>query len=309
MVNMPKVSIGLPVYNGEKYIREALNSLLAQTFADFDLIISDNASTDNTAWICREYAAKDKRIIFHQNKKNIGGSPNYNLVFELSKKTKYFMWSAHDDVYAPEYLERCVQILDNNPAIVLCYAMTRYIDKNGDYLPRKELELKLNSPCYHCRFRDLIRMDHMMEPSAGLIRTNVLEKTPLEGPYADCDRVLLAEISLYGPFHRIPEFLFFRREHPGQSTKVFISRQERTLWFHPNGAGKIVFPHFRQLKEYLSSIRRAPLNWRQRLQCYTLMIEWLGKNRHRMKTDLEYVVKRALRPLLYLLKSRFESSA
>ncbi len=124
---MPRVSVGLPVYNGENFIKDALDSILAQTFEDFELIISDNASTDGTQQICRQYTSKDQRIRYIRNDGNIGASKNFNQVFELSSG-EYFKWIAHDDLCAPEFLERCVEVLDQDPSIVLCFARPKAID-------------------------------------------------------------------------------------------------------------------------------------------------------------------------------------
>ena len=107
---MPRVSIGIPVYNGGRFIKEAIDSILAQTFEDFELILSDNASTDETEEICKEYATLDRRIRYYRNEENLGAAKNYNRVFELSNG-EYFKWASHDDLCAPEYLERCIAAL------------------------------------------------------------------------------------------------------------------------------------------------------------------------------------------------------
>ena len=101
--NEPRVSIGMPVYNGEKYLEEAIQSILAQTYSDFELVISDNASTDKTQEICLEYAARDSRVRYHRNEKNLGAAPNYNRTFELSTG-QYFKWADYDDLLAEEFL-------------------------------------------------------------------------------------------------------------------------------------------------------------------------------------------------------------
>ena len=106
---IPRVSIGLPVYNGERYLRESIDSILAQTFQDFELVVCDNASTDETARICEEYAERDPRVRYFRNARNIGGINNANLTFERSRGD-LFRWAAHDDVCAPVLLERCVQV-------------------------------------------------------------------------------------------------------------------------------------------------------------------------------------------------------
>jgi glycosyltransferase involved in cell wall biosynthesis len=109
----PKVSIGLPVYNGEKTIEKAIKSLLAQTFKDFELIISDNASDDQTQNICQRLALLDERIYYVRQSKNIGIYKNFNFLISIAKG-KYFMWAADDDWRSPEFLEANVFALDSN---------------------------------------------------------------------------------------------------------------------------------------------------------------------------------------------------
>jgi glycosyltransferase involved in cell wall biosynthesis len=110
---VPTVSIGMPVYNGEKYIREALDSLLAQTFGDFELIISDNHSTDDTRNICKEYAAKDSRIKYVRQDENIGALANFKFVLNNSS-AKYFMWAAFDDKWSRNWIEVLLQKIDGS---------------------------------------------------------------------------------------------------------------------------------------------------------------------------------------------------
>lgn len=127
---LPKVSIGMPVYNGEKFIRRALDSLLDQTFTDFELIISDNASTDETRQICLEYAAKDKRVCYHRNDINVDGIVNFNRVLNLAIG-QYFMWAAYDDKWEPSFVACLVQSLDVNPQAVLAFCRFVLIDEDG----------------------------------------------------------------------------------------------------------------------------------------------------------------------------------
>jgi len=127
--NVPKVSIGLPVYNGERYLREAIDSILAQTMDDFELIICDNASTDGTEVVCREYVDRDDRIRYYRNDDNLGASRNFNRTVELALAS-YFKWAAHDDALAANYLARCVEILDHEPTVVLSHSDAWIIDEN-----------------------------------------------------------------------------------------------------------------------------------------------------------------------------------
>ena len=119
--SLPLVSIGMPVYNGEIFIRDALDSLLAQTFANFELIISDNASTDGTEAICREYASKDCRIYYIRQEINIGPSANFQFVLNLAN-CEYFMWAAADDVRAETYLAEVLAVFDDDKECALVFS-------------------------------------------------------------------------------------------------------------------------------------------------------------------------------------------
>ncbi len=272
---MPRVSIGLPVYNGENFLREALDSILSQSFKDFELIISDNASTDKTQQICEEYRAKDGRIRYFRNPVNWGAAKNFNRVFELST-AEYFKWAAHDDMLAPDYLLKCIEVLDNDEAIVLCYPKTKIFDEHGRFLRNYDLELDTGSARPYTRFCDLVLLNHACFPVFGVIRSRVLAKTPLIGGYAASDRVLLGALSLYGRFFEVPEYLFFRRNHPQQSTRAYDHRAV-TAWFDPSKSGKVVFLFWKILLEYCLLIKRAPLNWHERIRCYLVMKKWMIK--------------------------------
>ncbi|HKR37540.1 MAG TPA: glycosyltransferase family 2 protein [Steroidobacteraceae bacterium] len=300
----PKVTMGMPVYNGEQFVEAALRSVLAQTFADFEVLISDNASTDRTGEICRDYAARDARIRYTRNEVNLGFCRNQNSVYQRARGA-YFLLTHHDDIRSPDYLERTVPVLDADPTVVVCYTQTRDIDEHDQPLPRRDPLLRFDSRDLRERFRDVIRMDHICEPDFGLTRTDVLRTTCLHGDYADSDRVLLAELALHGRFHRIPEYLFFRRAHTGQSTSVAPDRQSRTVWFDPQKyQGKLLFPHFREFREYLAAVARAPIRIADRLWCMGEMVRWLGTNRRRLQSDLDHAGRQLLRPLYYALLGR-----
>ncbi|MEM2614446.1 MAG: glycosyltransferase family 2 protein [Nitrososphaerota archaeon] len=221
----PLVSIGMPVYNGERFIRQALDSLLAQDYENFELIISDNASVDKTQEICLEYAARDKRIRYYRNEKNMGAVWNFNRVFELSKG-KYFMWAAHDDLWDKTYIRKCVEALEQNPSAVLCCTSLRFIDKEGKiiyrftdeegktiYVPNYEEHYDnpdLSSPNVRERVKILAKR-HGWYAIYGLIRTEALRKTRLFQTVYGPDVILLIELCLLGPFIKIQEVLFFYR--------------------------------------------------------------------------------------------------
>lgn len=132
--SQPLVSIGMPVYNGAKYIRQALDSLLAQTYGNCEVHISDNASTDDTEQICRSYLAREDRVRYHRNPRNIGGEKNWLRVLELASG-EYFMWAAHDDYWSPNYAETLLECLRASPGAILAAGKTLYVDAEGQPWP------------------------------------------------------------------------------------------------------------------------------------------------------------------------------
>jgi glycosyltransferase involved in cell wall biosynthesis len=257
----------MPVFNGEKYLEETLDWILAQTYSDFELIISDNASTDRTQEICQAYAAKEPRIRYYRNEKNFGATQNYNFVLEVSSG-EYFKWAAHDDLCAPEFLERCVEILDREPDVVLCYPKTRIINEYGKFVEDYFDGFNLRSQKPHERFRDFFCAPGLCNPIAGLIRASILKKTPAIGNYASSDRVLLGELALYGQFYEIPEYLFLRRGHPQRSLEANVTDDEIAAWFDPTMSRMVLPPKWKRFFEYLKVIKRVPLNWSERARCY-----------------------------------------
>jgi glycosyltransferase involved in cell wall biosynthesis len=300
---MPKVSIGLPVYNGENFLAPALESILNQTFEDFEFIISDNASTDRTEEICRTYAARDKRMRYYRNDSNLGASYNFNRVFELSSG-QYFKWVAHDDLCDPTFVARCVAILDQDSSVALAFSKTRFIDEYGEFLHDYNYKVNVSSSKPSQRFFDLAGRDHIVVEVFGVIRSSLLRQSLLMGNYVGSDRVLLGELALHGRFFEIPDCLFFHREHAQRSTKAFPSLHSRTAWFDPGRAHLIVCPTWKLFVEHLASIRRVPLSRTERVKCYLQMVRWMRSKRKRMIDDLLIAMKQ----LLYYPKVRPTSS-
>ncbi len=206
------------------------------------------------------------------------------------------MWLAHDDKLMPQFLEKCVAALDANLAAVLSYPKAIDIDDNGNYLVYKDQDLNAGGPRPHERFRELIRMDHNCEAIFGLMRTDLLRKIRVFGNFADADRVILAELTLHGCYHQVPEFLFLHREHVLRATNAYPqSRFQRTAILLGHDRVKIAFPHFRQFGEYLMAIHRAPLKLKDRILCHKEMLRWLRQNRKRMIRDMKEVLRFLLR--------------
>ena len=284
----PRVSIGLPVYNGENFLGEEVESILAQTFQDFELIISDNASTDRTEEISRAFAAQDTRIRYVRNSENIGGDFNYNQTFQLSS-SKYFKWAAHDDLHEPDFLLKCVQALDRDSSIVLAY--TRAVTIYGEGRSTKDWGAgeDLGSDVPHERFREALapRKTPFPLPIFGVVRANILRKTRLFGGFPASDVAFVAELALYGKFCEISEVLFLQRDHEHRVGPQLASQPHQIItWWDPLKAGKIIFPAWRMFYTHLSSVIRAPLDIYERVLCLVELAKWLRRNRQLLSGDL-----------------------
>lgn len=229
-----KVGIGMPVYNGQQYIREAIDSIVHQTYRDWELVICDNASTDDTAAICREYAARDPRIIYHRHPQNIGGAANFNRTFELSTGT-YFKWAAHDDVLEPTWLEQCVAQLEANPDAVLCQSLVKVVNDHGECLQTyNHGALGTGNARPSERLAARLATRHCMD-IFGLIRADTLHPTEPIRYHLGSDRTLLGELVLRGRFMLAPEFLFLNREHPQRYTRRHRDPRSELAWYTPAG--------------------------------------------------------------------------
>ncbi|WP_419662183.1 glycosyltransferase family 2 protein [Desulfosarcina variabilis] len=270
------VSIGLPVYNGENYIEKTLKCLTQQSYKNIEILISDNASTDKTAEICDYFASMDKRVKFFRNKINRGATWNYNYVFYKSKG-EYFKWAAHDDLISKFFIEKCIQILDNNPDILLCHSKILEIDENDNFIKTYP------SRNYHHnntvrRVFEYFKRPHAQCAVFGVFRSSALSKTRLIESFYQADRVLIAEILLRGFVFQIPEYLFFKRSHPNQHWKIHNTKSKTIEWYDPNIKLRKVFTHWRLLKEYCISINRSPLANKDNYLCNLLIIYWIRKN-------------------------------
>lgn len=283
----PKLSIGLPIYNGESLVGETLNALLSQTFEDFIIIISDNASTDSTENICRKYAQNDGRIQYYKSKENLGIARNFNRTFELSQ-SEYFQWTSHDDLYDPTYLEKCVEVLDNDRSIILCHTQAHIIDSSGQFLFAEDYQLRTASDKSWQRFGDLICASHHQHRALeqfGVVRSIALKATSLMRYYAHADRAMLAELTLMGKFHQIPDPLFFYRDHTTQSVKTeskqYSSQNKKIFNFSgpkppsevwdPQKKDMIDFPEWRAFYIFAAIVQNSSITLLEKSQCYLLI--------------------------------------
>ena len=272
----PLVTIGMPVYNGDRYLAEAIDSILAQTFEDFELLICDNASTDETRSICACYVQRDPRVRYERNPRNMGAAYSYNRVVELARG-KYFRHAAHDDLLAPRNLERCVEILEADPGIVLVYPQMSRIDERGNVLDTfaRSLVLSQDDPVKRwTAFHRVVNEGSMCDPAFGLFRTDVLRATPVLRSVMGADMLMLADVALRGRIAEVPEVLFFERWHRGTSVNANPTLDDRAAWFDPAARGKLsnAVPHWQWLVAYLKMIGTVSLTPLQRTRCAVVIL-------------------------------------
>lgn len=273
-MSTPLISIGMPVFNAQRYVREAIESLLAQTMGDFEIVLCDNASTDQTEDICREFAARDRRLRYLRNAANLGVVANFNLAFEAARGP-YFKWAAYDDLHAPAYLERCVARLETERSLAICHSQTRSIDDAGRDHGDFPALYRLDVPCPIERFRRIIWTD-AFPPIWGLMRSEMVRRTRLHLPFMGTDRVFMAEMLLQGGVAYVEQPLFLLREHAASYTSSVTEYDKRLSWYAP---GRKV-PSWMQIpvtaKYFLGAIRRAPIGAGQKLRCTRHVLGWVG---------------------------------
>jgi glycosyltransferase involved in cell wall biosynthesis len=275
---VPRLSVGLPVYNGGRYLARSLDALLGQSYQDFELIISDNASTDDTADICHEYVRLDQRVRYHRQRHNIGSSPNHNFVVDVARG-ELFKWASYDDLYARDLLAECVAALDRRPECVAAHSWTANIGPDDAILSAPRYALATDSADPQERFRSVL-FGRGGDDIYAVVRTNVLRQIGPQDSYHHAEHPVVAALSLYGQFHIVPDWLYFRRDHPQQAERAFASMRSRCANMDPRRADRWRNPAVRLYGEYLwgyvTAIHRAPLSSGERIGCYRQLAEWLA---------------------------------
>jgi glycosyltransferase involved in cell wall biosynthesis len=268
MPDSPLVTIGLPVFNSERYIRQSLDSLLAQTYTNFVMVVSDNASTDGTAQICKQYAAADSRVKYFRNDVNIGNPRNFNRVFELAS-TRYLKWSTADDFWAPTFLERAMEIMEGDSSIALCYPQAILVDADGANPTDYDDVLHLVQEDPADRFLALITRIKLAHQHLGLIRMSHLRQTHLLGAYVASDINLLAELTLYGKFFEMPQRLFFRRFHKDSGSWKRGNAEHEARRYHAARVGRAAgLKKWRGHLGFFSAVSGSPLPLSSKMRIY-----------------------------------------
>ena len=280
---MPKLSIGIPVFNGQQLLPELLDSLLAQTYRDFEILICDNASSDRTQQIGCTYARQDSRIQYIRNDRNLGAIPNFNRVFQLTT-APLFKWAAHDDLYEEAYLEVCVRLLEEHPNIILAHTGTAFIDEKSDRLPFEPetgsfIDPKTgkrywpdvpsigDTPDAIGRFWQVLTRARWGTHMFGVVRRGMLERTSLLPNFAGSDRAMLAELALLGRFRCATEPLFLKRFHANVSWA--LSQKELKGFLSTDG--RRYSRRVRQIRAFFGAPRGKPIGLVRKSVCCMLV--------------------------------------
>ena len=280
----PLIGIGMPVYNCGEYIGQAIESHLAQTFGDFELVITDNQSTDATEDVCRRYAAFDRRVRYIRNSKNVGGPRNFRLAFTHSRG-RYHKWSTADDWWGPTFLADAVAVLDRDPETVLVYPKTVMVDEAGNETGRFEDSLHLRDDRPSNRFIRLYNTITLCQAHLGLIRREVMARTGLIGGELASDIRFLAELSLYGKFFVLPEYMFFRRFHQTSSSWNRADMTRQGAYYAPRGSG-FRFHDWRRYAALVQAVARAPIAPKERLRLVKYLVGLATQQRGRLFREI-----------------------
>ena len=282
---MPKVSIAVPAYNCERYIAQSLESLLAQTFGDFELVISDNASTDGTEAICRRFERQDVRVRYVRRTQNIGGPGNFRHVFSLCSG-QYHKWSTADDYWHPSFLQEAVDVLDRETEVVLCYPKTRKVDPEGATISDYEDSLHLMDALPVVRFRRLYESIGLCNAHLGLIRRNAMLTTRLIAGHKVSDVDFLGEMALRGKFWLLPEIRFFRRFHPESSSWARGDTEHQLRYYAPLNKVDPGMHAWRRLAFQYAMVWRSPLGVADRLALTAEVGRWARRGRHQLSQEV-----------------------
>ena len=290
----PKVTVGLPVYNGEQYLAGAIESILKQDFEDFEFIISDNGSDDKTHDICKYYAKIDNRIRYYRYPKNLGGYKNFRRVLEASSG-KYFMWNAADDLRERTMITDCLSVLEKDRSVVICYPQTKSVDEDGTFLGIADDYVKVDEKTPKERFLSILWNLGLCNALYGLMRTDALHQVrwPANSSHGT-DHITLGELALLGKFAQIPKPLFIRRFYPRtrkSSTIAEYNSRFLAIVDPGNESEGITLPFCEFAFETLNVVKRASLDENDKAQ---LIEEVLKCFRTRWGKQVVYEIHRAI---------------
>lgn len=301
---VPPVSIGLPVYNGERYLEAAIAAVLDQTFTDFELVITDNASDDATPVICRDAAHRDRRVRYLRATRNRGGAWNFGAVAREAR-SRLFAYQSHDDLRDRRFLEACLEARSQDPAAILWYPRAARIDHEGIQTGIFTDSLELVEDAPHERLRSFFRQHRSANALYGLMDRAALVAARPMAAHHSADTVLLAELALRGRFVEVPEVLFLRRVHVEMS-HAGRSDAEIERWWDPSSSRTVSLRRSRMFQGFLRAAMLAPGSATERARCVReIMSYWVPRYGRHMAGELrQWGIVTATKPLRALASRR-----
>jgi glycosyltransferase involved in cell wall biosynthesis len=264
------VTVGLGVFNGERWVERAIESILAQTYSNFELLISDNCSTDRTHEICERYAARDKRIRLTRTATNVGAAENFNVMCRLATG-KYFKYASCNDYCEPDLLRRCIEVLEARSDVAVCHPRARLLIEETGRSEEYEHKLHLMSDSPFERLRTYFETVRLNNVEQGLLRVEWLRRTPLQEPFIGSDISLMAELSVYGKFYEIPEFLFVRRV--GEKAMSSLRGDQELASFYAPGQKALLWQEWKRMLALSRMAFRVPLSNPERVK----LLRYVGR--------------------------------
>lgn len=265
----PLVSVGIPVFNGESFLRQAIDSMLAQSHKNLELIVSDNASTDASAAIAQEYANRDPRVRCFRQPRNIGAARNYNFV-AASARGKYLKWASANDYCDTAMLAACIEVLESDPRVVVCYGKTRLVDEITGAVRPFDGDFSITEERPSARLSRVLTDMRLNNAFNGLIRMGPLRKTGLLRSYPSSDLVLMAELAMAGIFVLLPRPFLYRR----MGARTFssqLSDAELRYFIDPEAGSGAGLDRLRMNIDYFTSVLRASISLREKRRALTLL--------------------------------------
>lgn len=294
---VPRVTIGMPTYNSARTLRSAVDALLAQTYSDFELIISDNASTDDTWSIIGEYARCDRRVVPMRQTQNIGANGNYTAVF-IAARGRYFKWASSNDWCAPDFLEKCVVHLDAHPMTALVAPRTRIFQDDPTTGRDYEHDVAFDADDAVDRFIQVWTRIALNNVINGVGRTEILRRTRLIEHYPGADVVLLSHLALLGKIQLLPDRLYYRQMDQSTATPL-MSKEAVHRHHYPQRTARALFPSWRSVTGRASAVLASGLSFGDTRRALMWVLQTAYWRRESLWGDIEDAVRYAIQRIAH----------
>jgi len=289
VIASPLLTVGMPTYNAAATVRSAIDSLLAQRFGDFELVISDNASTDDTWSIIQEYMQRDARVQGTRQPRNIGANANYSAVFDRARG-RYFKWASSNDWCAPDFLAQCVEALERDPGVVLVAPRTRLFQSDLAQATNYSGDIACMQASAADRFIHAATKLALNNVMNGVVRFDALRKTRLIEHYPGADTVLVGHLALLGKISLLDERLFYRRMDAETATRM-MSEAAVLRHHYPDDTWRSRLPSWRLALGWLRVALTAPVSAGEKRRALGWVLRMTYWKRAHMARDLRDLLR------------------